>query len=74
MKLYNTENDTVVSLQEMHKKWAQFKNMDSLNHADNFKTELYNILLDAINGRNNYKVVNLTMNETCNYILKLANK
>ena len=71
MTLYDTNTDRAYSLTDLHRDWQQFKAEDPVNHADDFMTELYEILMATVNGRNDCDVVGLTPSETCDYIISI---
>ena len=63
MKLYDIEAEKVFSLPELFADWKTFKTEEPWNHAENFKTELFEILMATINGRNDCEVVGTTASE-----------
>ncbi len=71
MTLYDANIDRTLTLPELYADWKQFKAEDPWNHADNFMTELYEILMATVNGRNNCDIVGLTPSETCDYIITI---
>ena len=74
MKLVEIDTGRAISLPELCRDWQAFRTEDPVNHADDFTTELYEILMATVNGRNDCDLVGLTPTETCNYILALRNK
>ena len=74
MTFYDKYTERTYTLPKLHDDWKQFKAEDPLNHADDFMTELYEILMATVNGRNDCDIVGLTPSETCNYIITLRNK
>ena len=65
---YSNEN---ISLLQLWEEWKQFKAEDPLNHSNSFKTELFEILIASVNGRNDLDVIGLTNKELSNFIIKL---
>lgn len=74
MKLIEIDTGREHTLPELRREWQEFRAEDPVNHSDDFTTELYVILMDTINGRNDCDIVGLTPTETCNYILALHDK
>lgn len=74
MRLIDIDSDRVYTLSDLHRDWQTFRAEDPYNHADDFTTELFVILMDTVNDRNNCDIVGLTPTETCNYILALRDK
>lgn len=71
MKLYDANTEQEYSLLDLRNDWKEFRADDPENHADNFKAELFEILMATINGRNDCDVVGMTAREISNYIIKL---
>ena len=71
MKLIDIDTDRDISLSELRRDWLTLSEDEPENHADDFITEMYVILMDTINGRNNCDVIGMTPSELNNYILKL---
>lgn len=57
MKLIDTYDGKMYSLYDLHKEYKVFRSEDPENHADNFQTELFEILMATVNGRNDMDVV-----------------
>ena len=74
MRLIDIDSDRVYTLSDLHRDWQTFRAEDTYNHAYDFTTELFVILMDTVNGRNNCHIAGLTPTETCNYILALRDK
>lgn len=71
MTLYDRNADRAITMNELHDEWKQFKEEEPWNHADDFMSELYVILMDTVNGRNDCDIVGLTPSETCDYIITI---
>lgn len=71
MRLYDMNTEKVYTLSELKKEWQEFSKSDPFNHADCFTTELFEILMATINGRNDCEIVGCTGKEISNIILKL---
>lgn len=74
MKLYDLDSEQELSLLRLRSEWAEFRAEDPLNHSADFMTELYEILMATVNGRNNCEVIGMTPHELSNYIIRLRNK
>lgn len=74
MRLVEIDTGRAISLPEIRRDWQTFRADNPSNHADNFTTELYEILMATVNGRNDFDIVGLTPTETSNYILALRDK
>lgn len=74
MYLLNRETGKKESLQDIKRAWDVFRAQDSENHADVFPRELYIILLDSVNGRNDFSVVGFTDEELSTFIRSLREK
>lgn len=71
MRLKEIDTGRELTLPELHRDWQEFRTEDPDNHADNFMTELFEILMATVNGRNDFDVVGLTPSETSNYIITI---
>lgn len=71
MKLYDANTEQEYSLLDLRNDWKEFREEDPENHADNFKTELFEILMATVNGRNDCTVIGMTAREISNYIVKM---
>lgn len=74
MKLVEIDTGRTMTLPDLHREWQEFKAEEPWNHADTFPTELHEILMATVNGRNDCDVVGLTPTELTHYILTLRNK
>lgn len=71
MRLKEIDTGRELTLPELRREWQEFRTEDPDNHADNFMTELYEILMATVNGRNDCDIVGLTPSETSNYIITI---
>ena len=71
MKLIDLNDDRVYTPADLKRDWAQFREEDPENHAPDFKTELFEILMATINGRNDLVITGLTHQEISNITLRL---
>ena len=71
MKFIDLNDDRVYTLQDLHRDWAQFRQEDPENHAPDFKTELFEILMATINGRNDLEILGMTHLEISSLTLRL---
>ena len=79
MKFIDLNDDRVYTLQDLRRDWAQFREEDPENHAPDFKTELFEILMATINGilmatingRNDLEIIGMTHREISSLTLRL---
>lgn len=74
MKLFDINSEKEYTLTELKTEWKDFYKADPVNHSENFTTELFNILMATVNGRNDCKITGLTGKEVSNLIIKLRKK
>ena len=71
MTLYDANTERTYTLHDLKRDWRTFRSEDPHNHAACFRTELFEILMATVNGRNDCDVVGMTPNELTNYISAL---
>lgn len=71
MKLYDEYEQREITMQELFRDWKTFSQDEPWNHADSFRTEMYEILMATINGRNDCEIIGLTPAETSRYIMRI---
>lgn len=71
MQFTDLNDDHAFSLQDLHHDWVKFREEDPENHAPDFKTEFFEILMATINGRNDLEILDLTNREVSSLILRL---
>lgn len=71
MKLYDMNTDTEYSLTVLYREWESLRKEDPANHSDNFRSELFEILMATVNGRNDCEIVGYTGKEISNIIIRL---
>ena len=74
MKLYDRNAEQELSLLRLRSDWKEFRAEDPLNHSADFTTELYEILMSTVNGRNDCEVIGMTPQELSCFIIKLRDK
>ena len=74
MKLIDMYDGKMYSLYDLYKEYKVFRSEDPENHADNFQTELFEILIATVNGRNDMDVVGMTAKEINNYIIRIRKR
>ena len=74
MYLLDRNNGVKLSLQDIKRAWSIVSSIDPENHANVFPRELYIILLDSVNGRNDFSVVGFTDEELYTFIRSLRKK
>lgn len=60
MTLVDMNDDQVYTLSDLKADWETLKDEDPDNHAQNFTTELFEILMATVNGRNDLEIVGPT--------------
>ena len=71
MGFLDLNNGIVFTLPEIKREWEVFRKEDPYNHAGDFTTELFEILMATINGRNDLEIIGPTPRETSSIILRL---
>ena len=71
MKFIDKYDNKEYSMIDLFNDYNIFKKEEPYNHCVNFTSELFEIILASINGRNDLEIIGLTPNELSNYILKL---
>ena len=71
MKFIDLNDDRVYALQDLRRDWAQFREEYPENHAPDFKTELFEILMATINGRNDLEIIGMPHREISSLTLRL---
>ena len=71
MRFIDLNDDQIYTLADLKKDWQEFRAEDPENHAPDFKTELFEILMATVNGRNDLDIIGLTPRETSNIIIRL---
>ena len=71
MKFIDLNDDRVYTIADLKKDWQEFRAEDPENHALDFKTELFEILMATINGRNDLEILGMTHREISSLTLRL---
>ena len=71
MIFYDLYSEKYYSLFDLWKDWKVFLSEDPLNHANDFKTELFEIILATINGRNDFEIIGYTHKEIDHMIFRI---
>ena len=71
MQFIDLNDNSVTTLSQIHRDWANARDEDSENTAPNFLTEIFEILLATVNGRNDLEIIGLTHRETDRLIQRL---
>ena len=71
MIMIDTYDGTSYTVPDLRREWITFRAEDPQNHADNFQTEFHEILMAAVNGRNDLDIIGLTPAEVSRFILRL---
>ena len=71
MKLYDMNTDTEYSLPALYREWKSLRKEDPVNHSDNFRSELFGILMATVNGRNDCEIIGYTGKEISSIIIRI---
>ena len=71
MKFIDLSDDRVYTLSEIRKDWEALREEDPDNYPSDFKTEIFEILMATVNGRNDLEIAGLTHRETDRLIQRL---
>ena len=71
MHFIDLNDHSVVTLSEIRRDWADAHREDPENTAPDFLTEIFEILLATVNGRNDLEIAGLTHRETDRLIQRL---
>lgn len=71
MTMIDRNTDTIYTLSALKREYETFKKSDPLNHAETFKRELSVIIMDTINGRNDFSIINMTSDDISNMLNRL---
>ena len=74
MKLLDLNDRRIYSMRDLHRDWKQSRAEDPDNAAPDFKTELLEILLATINGRNDLEIIGMTRWEVSAFIITLRTR
>lgn len=74
MKLYDMDDGSVYTLPELFTSWKAFRKEEPWNHAENFRTEIFGILMATVNGRNNLEIIGMTAKETSGLINRIRRR
>ena len=71
MKFIDLNDRRTYPLPDITEEWELLRNQEPENHAPDFKTEIFEILMATVNGRNDFEVIGLTHRETNRLIRRL---
>lgn len=71
MRFIDLNDSHTYTLSALKKEWEELRAADPENHAQDFKTEFFEILMATVNGRNDLDVIGPTPQETSRFILWL---
>ena len=71
MKFIDLTDDREFTLADLKRDWIGFREEDPWNHAADFHTELFEILMATVNGRNELEIIGMTPRETDRLIRRL---
>ena len=71
MTFEDLNDGRVYTLSQICRDWLENRADDPENTAPDFKTELFEILMATVNGRNDFEIIGLTHRETDRLIQRL---
>ena len=71
MQFIDLNDNSVTTLSEICRDWLESREADPENTAPDFKTEIIEILMATVNGRNDLEILGLTHRETDRLIQRL---
>lgn len=71
MRLYDMDTESVYTLPELYNDWQDFRKEEPWNHAEDFKTEIFEVLMATVNGRNNLEIIGLVPKEISRLIRRI---
>ena len=71
MRFIDLNDSHIYTLTDLKKEWEELRAADPVNHAQDFKTELFEILMATVNGRNDMEIIGPTPREISNIIIRL---
>ncbi len=71
MRFIDLNDQSVTTLSEIRRDWLESREQDPENTATDFRTEIFEILMATVNGRNDLEIANLTHRETDRLIQRL---
>ena len=57
------DTKAIYTLPELYTDWNDFRKDDPWTHAEDFKTEIFELLMATVNGRNNLEILGLVPRE-----------
>ena len=71
MRFIDLNDSRTYTIADLKKEWEELRAADPENHAQDFKMELFEILMATVNGRNDLDIIGPTPRETSNIIIRL---
>ena len=71
MQFKDLNDHSVTTLSEIRRDWLENRAQDPENTAPDFKTEIFEILMATVNGRNDLEIIGLTHRETDRLLQRL---
>ena len=72
MQFLDKQTDTIWMLRDIHRFYTLIHSDCAELLPPTFKRTIYTLMLDSLNGRNNYKVIGLTRSEIVRFVDALA--
>ena len=71
MRFIDMNDARIYTLQDIHREWKVFREEDPENHAADFRTEIFEILMATVNGRNDLEIIGPTAHTISAIIARL---
>lgn len=71
MRLIDLNDGSMLTTADLKREWSELRPIDPENHAETFRTELLEILMATISGRNDLDIIGQTPSETGRLIARL---
>jgi len=71
MIFVNKENDDVIMLKGLKENYLSFRTENTEFYPETFKSFMYMLIYDTLNGRNDYKLENMTSNELIRFLNRI---
>ena len=71
MSFIDLNDDRKYTVVDLKEEWSALRTEEPENHCENFRTELFEILMATVNGRNDLEISGMTHKEISNYIVSL---
>ncbi len=71
MRFIDLNDSHIYTLPDLKKDWDELRLSEPENHAPDFRTDFFEILMATINGRNDLEIIGFTSHEINNIVFHL---